>query len=137
MATNENPIFIKTVSSPATQFTSADTTIGKAVFTAGPEGGAVMNLNATSSDSATIIAQLSVNDGVLTNIIGEVTIAIGAGTDGATPAVNLLDPDQIRLFQNDGSLLLGPNASLEVNCRATMTTGTLAITAGGGSYSAG
>ena len=136
MATNTQPIFLKSIETPAIQFTSADTTATKTVLTAGGDGGAITQLNATSSDSAIVTAVLSLNDGSTTNIIGEVIVAIGAGTDGSTPAVNLLDPDQIKLLQNDGSILLGAGASLEVNCRVTMTTGTLGVTAIGGSYSA-
>ena len=136
MATNTDPIFLKTIATPAIQFTSADTTALKTVLTAGADGGAITQLTATSSDSAIVTAVLSLTSGGVTNIIGEVIVAIGAGTDGSTPAVNLLDLDQITLLQTDGSILLGPSAILSVNCRIAMTTGTLGVTAIGGSYSA-
>ena len=135
---NINPQFLNTPPlTPTVQFTSADTTALKAIVTAdATKGGAVTQLNATSSDSAAITAQLSVTFGGVTNIIGEVIVGVGAGTDGSTPAVNLLDTDQIKLFQNDGSLLLGAGAVLSVNCKITMTTGTFAVTAAGGNYAA-
>ena len=132
MATNTLPIFLKSVESPAIQFTSADTTATKTLFTAGADGGAVTQITATSSDSVAIVVVLTVNS----NIIGEVSVPAGSGTNGTLKATTLIDSDKITFFQNDGSILLGGAVSFEVNCKATMTTGTLAVTAMGGSYSA-
>jgi len=136
MATNTNPIFLRTIVSPAIQIIDADASAQKTVFSAGVDGGAITNLTATSSDSVDVIIIVSLNDSVQTNIIGEVNVPAGSGTDGTLPAINLLDSTKITLLQNDGSVLLGSGAALEVNAKTTVTAATtIFVTALGGSFS--
>jgi len=137
MATNKNPIFLNTIVNNALQFIDSDGTADKTVQLAGADGAAVTDLVGTSTDTADVIMVLSLNDGALSNIIGEITIPLGAGTDGATPPVNLLDAAILQNLQNDGSLLLGPAASLTIAPKAAVTaTFTVFVTATGGSYTA-
>lgn len=137
MATEKNPTFLNTIATPAVQFLNADGTATKTVLLAGADGGAVTDLTATTDDTSAVIIVLSLNDGVTTNILGEITVLAGSGTDGATLPTNLLDPAIITFLQNDGSILLGPAATLLANAKVAVTaTKTVYVTAMGGSYSA-
>lgn len=139
MATNKDPIFLNTVSTKNVSIVNADGTTLKLLFTAGADGGAVTKLSATNTNAAAaVIAVLTVSDGTDAVVIGEVTVPLGAGTDGSTPAKNLLDVLALPgVLQADGSLILGPNATLSVNAKAAVTAAkSLDISAGGGSYSA-
>ena len=137
MATNKEPIFLNVPSTVNQSIANSDTTTAKVMATAGADGGAVMTMSATTTDTSDVIAVLNINDGSVTIVVGEVTVPAGAGTDGSTPAKNLLDTLAMPgLFQNDGSLILGPAAILSVGAKATVTSAkTLDISAQGGSYS--
>ena len=123
MAANQFPIFQKNPSSGCQTIAAADTTTQKTLITAGAEGALVNNISVTSDDTSAIIVVLTLNDGSTDCQIGEVTIPIGAGTDGSTPAVNLLDGAALPFLQPDGSLPLGANAVLKANAKATLTAG--------------
>ena len=137
MATNKEPIFLNVPSTVNQQITNADTTNAKTMATAGADGGAVMTMSATTTNASDVIAILNIDDGSVTIVVGEVTVPAGAGTDGSTPAKNLLDTLAMPgLFQNDGSLILGPLAELSVGVKVSLASGkTLDISAQGGSYS--
>lgn len=137
MATNKDPIFLNSVSTVNQSIATADGTSAKTLATAGADGAAVMRVSAVTTDTSDVIAVLKVNDGAVTVVIGEVIVPAGAGTDGATPAKNLLDPAAMPgVFQEDGSLVLGPSAILTVNAKVAVTAAkTLDVTAQGGSYS--
>jgi hypothetical protein len=138
MATNKRPIFIGSTLSSNVEIDPADTTTPQTIFTAGADGGAAINLTATTTDTSAVIVVIRVNDGTTTNVIGEVTVPAGAGTDGSTPAKNLLDIAAMPgVFQADGSLGIGPNSILTVAAKATITAAkVLSISMYGGSYSA-
>ena len=138
MATNKKPIFLNSVISKNVEIDNAAGTASSAVFTAGADGGVAVNLTATSTDTSAVICVLTINDGSQTNIIGEVSIPAGAGTDGTTAAVNILDDTAMPgRFQNDGSLIVGANAVLLVAAKSAVTaTKTLNVSMSGGSYSA-
>ena len=134
MAANKQPIFLNSVETPAKQILVATGTTPVVIFTGGADAGAITQLTATSTSTVDAIAVLSVNDGTTTNIIGEVTVSAGSGTNGTLKATTLIDSDKITFFQNDGSILIGPAATFEVNAKVTLTDGILAITAMGGQY---
>ena len=138
MATNKNPIFINTPETSCTELDNADGTGLLVVFTAGADGGAVMKLNAVSTDTSDRIIILHVDDGTTVAKLGEVSVPAGAGTDGSTPSVNLLDAVAMPgAFQADGSLALGPTATLSVSAKVTLTAAkTIDIALQGGTYSA-
>ena len=134
MATNKDPIFLNSVVSKTASIENADGTTPELMFTAGADGGAVLRLTAASTDVGSAIAILTVSDGTLSVQLGEVTIPIGAGTNGTTPGVNLLDASKMPgVFQADGSLALGPAATLSVGLKAA-TNGVVTILAQGGQY---
>ena len=138
MARNTSPIFLNLIVSKTETIVPADTTSTKTLITAGSDGAAVTNLTAVSDDTAAVTVVMAIDDGVLSVPVGEVVVPIGAGTDGSTPAKNLLDTTALPgLLQADGSLLLGPAAKLIINAKATLTAAkTLSVALAGGSYSA-
>ena len=137
MATNKDPIFFNTVISKSVEFDNAASTTAEDIFSASTDGGAVTNLSATTTDSADVIVVLRMNDGVTVNVLGEVKVPAGSGTNGTASSVNLLDADALPgVLQNDGSLIVGANSILTVAPKAAVTAATvLSVTCTGGSYS--
>ena len=136
MSTNKDPIFLNSVSSLNKSIAVADTTNPFVMFTADSDGGAVTKLSATTTDTTAVVVVLTMSDGTTSVQVGEVTVPAGAGTDGVTAAKDLLDSLAMPgLLQSDGSLILGPTATLSVNAKATLSTGVLNVAAQGGSYS--
>jgi len=140
MAKNTTLFFPKQANNKVTQFVNADGTNAKTIFTAGADGSRVYALIATSTDTSARIMRFSIYDGVTRNIIGAVTLAIGAGTNGTAASVALL---QNSLFQN----IVGVDANgvpyidmesgwtLEANATVAVTAATtVAITALGYDY---
>lgn len=123
MAANQVPIFQKNPKIQCQSVLAADTTTQKTLFTAGIEGALIDNVSVTSDDTAAAILVVTVNDGASDCKVGEVTIPIGAGTDGTTPSVNLFDQTAMPFFQSGGGLPLGASAILKVNAKVTLTAG--------------
>jgi hypothetical protein len=137
MARNKDPIFLGSVVAATQSFNNADGTGAKTILVAGADGAAITNLTAVSTSSAAEIAVLELDDGSTTVRLGEVSIPIGAGTDGATAAKNLLDATAMPgVFQADGSLLLGAGATLSVKMKAAVTSGVVEVAGQGGQYAA-
>lgn len=140
MAKNTTLYFPKQANNKITSFVNADGTTAKTIFTAGVDGSRVYALVASSTDTSTRIIRFSIKDGSNTNILGAVTLAIGAGTNGTAASVNLL---QNSLFQN----IVGVDANgvpyidletgwtLEANATVAVTAATtVGITALGYDY---
>lgn len=137
MATNKNPIFLNSVSQDSSQIDNAAGTTPVTVFTAGGDGGAITNIIATTTDTSAVTLVVSVDDGTTTNVIGEILVPAGSGTDGSSVSVNVLDPIKLAgALQADGSLLMGPTASLDIGAKSAVTAATIvSIVTIGGSYS--
>lgn len=133
---NNKPIFQAKPKTVCTSFTDADTTVAKALYTAGSvDGGLIDNVSVISDDTSAVILVVTVNDGTTDCQVGEVTIPIGAGTDGTTPAVNLLDSTALPFLQAGGGLPLGISGVLKVNAKTTITAAKqVDIVAYGGDY---
>lgn len=136
MTTNKDPIFLNSVVTSNNSIANGDGTALQEVLTAGADGGAVTLMSATTTDTSDVTAVLTLNDGTTAVIIGEVTVPAGAGTDGATPAKNLLDNVAMPgALQADGSLVMGPTAVLSVSAKVAVTAAkTLDVAAAGGQY---
>lgn len=116
-------------------FTSADTTSEKTVWTAGANGSLIDSIAVTSDDTSAVILVLSINNLTTSYKIGELSIPAGAGTDGSTPAVNLLSQTAMPFLQRNGGLPIQGTYKLNVNAKVTMTAAkTLTITPIGGNY---
>ena len=137
MATNKNPIFLNTLVSVNNEIDNAQGTTPDVVFTAGADGGAITNLIATSTDTVASIIVLSSDVGAQINVLGEVTVLPGAGTDGVTPSKNLLDSTAMPgILQNDGSMAVGANTSILAGAKAAVSAATVvSISSVGGLYS--
>lgn len=135
MATNKDPIFLNSLVSKNQSIAVGDTTTAFVMFTAGDDGGAVTKLTASTTDTSDIVVELTVNDGTTTVVVGEVTVPASSGTNGSLPIKNLLDIAALPgLLQVDGSLVLGPAATLSVAAKATLSTGVLNVATQGGQY---
>ena len=136
MTTNKDPIFLNSVVTSNNSIANGDGTALQEVLTAGADGGAVTRMSATTTDTSAVIAVLTLNDGTTAIVIGEVSVPAGAGTDGSTPAVNLLSSVAMPgLLQADGSLPMGSAAVLSVSAKVAVTAAkTLDVTALGGQY---
>lgn len=136
MAANVDPIFQKNPSLSGVILNNASGTTLSTLFNAGSEGALIDNISATNT-STTIdtVITLTFNDGTTDFDIGEVNVPAGSGTDGATPATNLLDETQLPYLQAGGGLPLGANQLLKVNAKVTIAgSDTIDIVAYGGDY---
>jgi len=135
MVANVDPIFLQSTKNPLAAIVNADGTTVEQVFTAGADGGAVTQLSATTDDTSAVTVVIGINDGTTSFIIGEVAVAAGSGTNGAAPAVDLLQATKIPITDADGSIVLQANYILEVNAKSTVTAAkTLTIAGVGGDY---
>ena len=133
---NQIPIFQAKPKTVCSVMNTASGTALQSIYTAGStDGGLVDNVAVTSDDTSAVILVVSVNDGTTDCQIGEVTIPIGAGTDGTTPAVNLFNQDALPFLQNGGGLPLIASGVLKVNAKVAITAAKIVnITAFGGDY---
>lgn len=131
MATNKNPIFLNTVRNENQILQTSGQPV--TVFTGGTDGSAVTNLSAATAGTNDNEVVLRIVSGGVTIQLGRIPIPSGAGF-GSGPAVNLLDPDFIPgALQEDGSLLLGANATLRADAGSTLTA-EISIFSAGGDY---
>ena len=138
MATNKEPIFLNAPLHGFAVIDNAQGTTAEDLFTVGADGGAITNIVATSTDSSAVTIVLSISVGTNTNVIGEVTIPAGSGTNGTANPVNVLTNVGLTgINQNDGSMVLGDGGRLVVNAKAAVTAATqINITATGANYTA-
>lgn len=123
MAANTNPIFGK-IAAPGTPATivPADTTTSKTIITADATNGSILTgISVTSDDSAARNLGLYIGLGGVDYLVGTIAVPALSGTDGATPAVNLLSLGSIPGLNPDGSLALPPGAIVRVASTATIT----------------
>jgi len=135
MASNKLPIFQVNPSPAGISFANADGTTVKTIYTAGVEGALIDNIAVVSDDTSAVILVLTYNDGTTDFPIGEVSIPVGSGTDGSSPAVNLLSATAMPFLQAGGGLPLGNAHSLKINAKSAVTAAkTVTLVAFGGNY---
>lgn len=117
MTTNKEPIFLNSVNYTAASFVNADGTTAKTIFTPdATDGGALMQINVTSSDTSPVVMQVNVVDsGATSRLLGSVIVPTLSGTDGVVASVNILDSAFITGLQNDGSLTVKGGETVTVN----------------------
>lgn len=130
MSVTATPIFPQVIDCVITNFTSADTTVAKAVFTAGSNGSKIENILAYTNDTVTVNLQLGIYNGSTNYLIGTVNIPIGAGNTNSVPTVDILRSTQwggqtytgFNFDPNGNKYLYLPNGyKLYANCVATMS----------------
>ena len=132
---NFKPIFQAAPKTECITRDNADGTTSTALYTAGTDGGLVDSVSVVSTDTVAVILVLSVDNGTTECQIGEVSIPAGSGSDGSSPAKNLLDAVALPFLQSGGGLALGASAVLKVAAKVAVTaTKQLDITAYGGDY---
>jgi len=98
-----NPTLISTVRDVAIRIQNADGTALKSLGIAAPAAGSrIKALHITSDDTAAQTLQIYKTIGGVDYLLGEIAVAIGAGTDGATNAVNGLAGTRMPQLQTDG-----------------------------------
>jgi hypothetical protein len=114
--------------SPVTQqttFTSADTTVAKAILTAPGGPFHLFEIMFSSDDTAAIVVDVFSRTGATNFLLGSVTVPAGSGKNGVLPVAFLktILPDTLIGMDFPGAL------SLQASCEATMTAAkTLTVT---------
>ena len=121
------PQFPGSVKTSAVEIENADGTSFKTLFTAGASGSRIESISATNSDSGTAyVLQLAVQSGTIDYVIGEVNVPAGAGTDGSTKAVDVLNQTDLPWLRDDGVrpyLYLANGDVLRVRVKAAVSSG--------------
>lgn len=94
---------ISTLRNVAIRIQNADGTAFKSLGVAPPaDGTRIKSLHITSDDTAAQVLQVCITNGGVDYVIGEISVAAGAGTDSATSAVNGLAGTRMPALQSDG-----------------------------------
>lgn len=134
---SSSPNFVATARTTAVSIANADGTTFKTLLAAGAAGSRVDAVSLTNSDSANAYTvQVAIKLGAADYVIGEVPVPAGAGTNGAAPAVSLLDSAYLPALANTLNVqFLGAGAELRVRAKSLVSgSNTLAIVATGGDY---
>ncbi len=116
------PIFPDTIKNTGLDIEPGDTTTTQDLVTAGADGSRINNISVTSDDTAAIDLLVYYYDGTTDFLIARVTIPIGAGTDGSTPPVSLLNATDMPFLDDDLSYYLEGTDKLRIAAQATVTT---------------
>ncbi len=120
------PVFPGVVKTAAADIDNADGTTAVTLITAGASGAKVESISVTSTDTGAVTVQLIASVASVDYTIGEVTIPAGAGTNGSTKAVDLLNATDLPWLRSDGVnryVLLGAGVALKVKAKAAVTAG--------------
>jgi hypothetical protein len=125
MAGNTTPIFPGTVANYACQVLTADGTNLKTLCTAPANGVKLESLAITSNDTVSATIQLVITLGGVDYVVGEIPVAIAAGTNGATKAVNGFNLTDLPWMRTDEAgrpyLYLASGAVLKVKAKSALT----------------
>lgn len=121
MAANVTPIFPVAVNNGRVTIVNADGTTAKALFSAGANGSRIDQIVCSSDDTGAKTIQLIVNDGTNDNIVGEVAIPAGAGTNGSTKAVKVINATDLPWLSDSGSIFIKTGYSIKVKSKAAVT----------------
>ena len=98
------PVFTATPKITPAAFTSSDSAnTKKTIATAGSAGSKVVGVTAASTDSSTRIAQLWLTRSATSYLLASTTVAVTAGSDGATGAQDLMTATLWPGLSNDGT----------------------------------
>jgi hypothetical protein len=119
-----SPSFISTPQTPTGKFENADGTSFKTLFTAGSDGSRVDSLLGTSTDTVSAyVVQLALQKSSVDYVIGEVSIPIGAGTNGSAKSVAMLNQTDIPglAYTENGSLYLESGVALRARVKTAVS----------------
>lgn len=116
--------FINTVKDATIRIQNSDATNLVTVLLGASSGQRIKSLMITSDDTSSRTLQFTKSIGGVDYILGEIPVAAGAGTDGATVAVNGLDAAKMPGLQSDGInrfMDLASGVSLKAKTKTTLT----------------
>jgi hypothetical protein len=122
MAANTSPIFGLTANLAEVTFVNADGTTAKDLVSAGTNGTKVTRIAVHSDDTAAVNLKLLIHDGTTAYAVGVVRVAIGAGSDGAIAAVNLLNVALLPWLDADGEFFIPSGYKVQVAPLVAVTT---------------
>lgn len=134
---SSTPSFVATPKSPAIQIVNADAAAYKTLFSAGANGSRVDLGSIVNSDASNAyVLKLAIKIGSTDFPIGEVAVPAGAGSNGSTKSVSLLNTTDLpQLVGSDGVLFLQASSELRVGAKTTVSgSNTLTVFAQGGDY---
>lgn len=115
------PVFVQNPKITPASWTNSDAAATKkTIATAGASGAKVVAVNAASTDTAVRVFKLYLNRSATSYLLGAVTVAVTAGSDGVSGSANLLgligglpcDNDgQPYLFLENGDILQAENVT--------------------------
>lgn len=114
MVANAAPIFGLTANLAEVTFVNADGTNAKDLVSAGADGSKVTRIAVHSDDTAAVNLKLLIHDGANAYAVGVVRVAVGSGSDGAIPAVNLLSQALLPWLDADGEFFIPSGYKVQV-----------------------
>lgn len=121
MAANTSPIFGLAANNVGESFVNADGTTAKDLVVAGTNGTKVTRISVHSDDTAACNLKLLLYDGAAAWPVGVVRVAILAGSDGAIPAVNLLNQAMLPWLDADGEFFIPNGWKVQIAPLAAVT----------------
>lgn len=118
------PQFISSVKTPVQSIANADGTSFKALYTAGSSGGRIDCVFVSNSDTSNAyVVQVAIQKSSVNYEIGEVNIPAGAGVNGSTKTVALLNTSDVPglAYTEGGALFLEAGAILAVRSKTTVS----------------
>lgn len=132
---NTDPLMLGAANNVAVDFENADGTTPQDLQTGATDGTKVLAVNACNTESSTVYVDVFFYDGSAAWLLGRVPVAAEAGTDGAEPSVNLLNPAYISGLDANGELFLGSGEKVQVAPSAAITASEkLTVVSLGGDY---
>lgn len=120
------PQFIGVPISPVASIVNADGTTFKTIIAAASGGQRIDSLSIANTDAANAyVVQLAVQVSGVDYELGEVTVPIGAGTNGTAKSVAALNPTDIPALQysENYALYLGAGAALRARAKTAVAGG--------------
>lgn len=126
-----SPFFVGDIRNCFARVLNADATNLVTVLTPGTSGSRLKSLNCSSDDTVIRVLQLWITAASVDYLLGEVTIPVGAGSDGTstgavTKPVRLLNPADFPFLQSNGVnffLDLAAGSVLKAKVKTTVTSG--------------
>lgn len=135
MAKTFKPPFPQTIQNYAVDFVNADGTTMQALVAGATEGTRVDTIVATTDEVVANVLNIELYDGATAYRIGQVAIPAGAGTDGTTKAISVLNDIELPFLKEDLSILVENGWSLRVAPNTAVGSGdTLNVVAIAGDY---
>jgi hypothetical protein len=133
-----SPSFIATPKTPVVSFANADGTAFKSVFTGGSLGSRLDSISVSNSDTVNAyVIQFAMQKSGIDYVLGEVSIPLGAGTNGTAKSVAALNPTDIPAltYTESNAMYLESGAILRARVKSAVAgSSTVQLVGIGGDY---